>query len=212
MEIAIINYGVGNLQSISNAFSACGQKIHITSDANTIREADALVLPGVGAFSDGMAQLAAGSLSKVIIEFAAKGKPLLGICLGMQMLLDSSEEFGLHQGLGIIPGTVRALRHLKGFDQKAKTPHIGWTSWRSHAASPLFDGLEGQEVYFIHSFCAVPEHDENIAATAEYGDLRFAAAIQKDMVFGCQFHPEKSGPHGLRIIKNFINIVNNTLL
>lgn len=199
--LAIIDYGVGNLFSLRCSLEAIGQDAVVTGDPEVIRQAERLILPGVGAFADASDKLRQSGLAQVVREVAAKGVPLLGICLGMQLLLDKSCEFGEHDGLGLIPGVVRPIRDV--IPKELKVPHIGWNGLRFGAGQhPIFTGLaENDCVYFVHSFhatgCA-----PNVIATSEYGaDL--TAAVAKGNVMGCQFHPEKSGPVGLQILKNF---------
>ncbi len=201
--IAIIDYGVGNLFSLKCSLSAAGADAIVTGDPEIIRSADKLILPGVGAFGDAAALLRRDGLDKLVIEEAHRGKPLLGICLGMQLLFDYSTEYGRHGGLGLIPGCVRPVRDY--IPEGYKIPHIGWNALRfpeGQPVSPLFRYIrEGDCVYFVHSFCGV-ECGENVIALAEYGTLLTAAAA-KGSVYGVQFHPEKSGGVGLRILKAF---------
>ncbi len=201
--IAIVDYGVGNLFSLNSSLRSIGADILVTSDAQKLRDAQKIILPGVGAFSDAAAKLRRDGLDQVVLEQAKAGKPLLGICLGMQMLLDRSLEYGEHRGLGLIPGDVVPMAPVlpRGY----KVPHIGWNALQfpqDKPASPLFRHIkEGDCVYFVHSFygtnCA-----EHTIATAEYG-AQLTAAVAKDNVFGCQFHPEKSGAVGLKILQAF---------
>lgn len=201
--IAIIDYGVGNLFSLKSSFAAIGADTIVTSDPDTLRQAEKLVLPGVGAFGDAAALLAEKGLDKLVKEEAGRGKPLLGICLGMQLLFEYSTEYGRHQGLGLIPGGVRDIREV--VPASYKVPHIGWNALKlpeEKPASPLFRYIkEGDCVYFVHSFAAMDCGADTIA-TAEYGaDLTAAAA--KGNVYGTQFHPEKSGAVGLNILRAF---------
>ena len=198
---AVIDYGVGNLFSLQRSFEAIGEEVRVTADPDEILSADRIILPGVGAFGDAAAKLRGTGLDRTVREAAAKGKPLLGICLGMQLLFDRSYEYGIHEGLGLIPGEVRAIREV--IPSGLKIPHMGWNPLRfTGQASPLFRYIrEYDSVYFVHSFAAFGCGDALIA-TAEYGaDL--AAAVAKGNVFGTQFHPEKSGPVGLNILKAF---------
>ena len=201
--IAIIDYGVGNLFSLKSSFAAIGADTVVTGDPSIIRSAEKLVLPGVGAFGDAAALLKQNSLDKLVKEEALNGKPLLGICLGMQLLFDYSLEYGQHEGLGLIPGSVRPIGDY--IPQGYKIPHIGWNALRFPAGtpvSPLFRHIrEGACVYFVHSFCGA-ECSESVIASAEYGaDL--TAAVARENVFGVQFHPEKSGDVGLNILRAF---------
>ena len=200
---AIIDYGVGNLFSLKSSFAAIGAETVVTSDPDTLRQAEKLVLPGVGAFGDAAALLAEKGLDKLVKEEAGRGKPLLGICLGMQLLFEYSTEYGRHQGLGLIPGGVRDIREV--VPASYKVPHIGWNALKlpeEKPASPLFRYIkEGDCVYFVHSFAAMDCGADTIA-TAECGaDLTAAAA--KGNVYGTQFHPEKSGAVGLNILRAF---------
>ena len=201
--IAIIDYGVGNLFSLKSSFAAIGADTVVTGDPAVIRGADKLVLPGVGAFGDAAALLRRNRLDQLVREETASGKPLLGICLGMQLLFDYSLEYGRHQGLGLIPGSVRPIRDY--IPAAYKTPHIGWNALRFPAGqpvSPLFRHIrEGACVYFVHSFCGA-ECAESVIASAEYGAL-LTAAVARDNVYGVQFHPEKSGGVGLNILRAF---------
>ena len=201
--IAIIDYGVGNLFSLSSSLEAIGKETIITGDADIIRNADQIILPGVGAFGDAAAKLKDSGLDKIIIEEVKKGKPLMGICLGMQLLFDEGYEYGCHKGLGLIPGKVISMKGVVPEDYKI--PHIGWNSLLFPAGrekSPLFKYInDGDCVYFVHSFFA-SECNESTIASAEYGAL-LTAAVRKDNIYGCQFHPEKSGAVGLSILKAF---------
>ena len=201
--IVIIDYGVGNLFSLSSSLEAIGKETIITGDAYIIRNADQIILPGVGAFGDAAAKLKDSGLDKIIIEEVKKGKPLMGICLGMQLLFDEGYEYGCHKGLGLIPGKVISMKGVVPEDYKI--PHIGWNSLLFPAGrekSPLFKYInDGDCVYFVHSFFA-SECNESTIASAEYGAL-LTAAVSKDNIYGCQFHPEKSGAVGLSILKAF---------
>ena len=198
--IAIIDYGVGNLFSLSCSLRAVGAETVVTGDADTIRAADKLILPGVGAFEDAVKKLRANGLDKVVLEEAAKGKPLLGICLGMQMLFETSYEYGEHAGLGLIPGSVVAMSGR--IPAELNIPHIGWNALHFTKESPLFRYLkEGDCVYFVHSYYA-DNCTDSVTATAEYG-IPITAAVERGNVFGCQFHPEKSGEAGLAILRAF---------
>ncbi|MCI9214466.1 MAG: imidazole glycerol phosphate synthase subunit HisH [Oscillospiraceae bacterium] len=204
--IAIIDYSVGNLFSLKSSFAAIGADTVVTGDPAIIRSAEKLVLPGVGAFGDAAALLRRNGLDKLVKEEASGGKPLLGICLGMQLLFDYSLEYGRHEGLGLIPGSVRPIGDY--IPQGYKIPHIGWNALRFPAGkpvSPLFRHIrEGDCVYFVHSFCGA-ECSESVIASAEYGaDLTAAAA--RENVFGVQFHPEKSGDVGLNILRAFCEL------
>ena len=204
--IAIIDYGVGNLFSLKSSFAAIGTETVVTGDAKIIRGAEKLILPGVGAFGGAAARLRLSGLDKSVIEEAASGKPLLGICLGMQLLFDYGLEYGRHEGLGLIPGSVRPIADY--VPAGCKIPHIGWNALHfpsGKSISPLFRHIkEGDCVYFVHSFCGA-ECEENVIATAEYG-TELTAAVAKDNVYGVQFHPEKSGNVGLDILRAFCEL------
>ena len=199
--IAIIDYGVGNLFSLQSSLRMIGEETVVTADPQALGAADRLILPGVGAFGDAREKLASAGLDGVICAQAAAGKPLLGICLGMQLLFERSFEFGEHEGLGLIPGDVVDMTPLIG--PGLKVPHIGWNALdvKSPAHPLLRDVREGDCVYFVHSFCAT-RCDESVIATAEYGAL-LTAAVARGNVLGCQFHPEKSGEVGLCILRAF---------
>lgn len=201
--IAIVDYGVGNLFSLKSSFAAIGAEAVVTADEQVLRDSDRILLPGVGAFGDAANKLRASGLDTVVTEEAKKGKPLLGICLGMQLLLDRGLEYGEHAGLGLIPGEVRSIREVIPADYKI--PHIGWNALTfRQPKNELFKYLsDGDFVYFVHSFHAAECDD--IIATADYG-APLAAAVARDNVFGCQFHPEKSGTVGLNILKAFCEV------
>lgn len=204
--IAVIDYGVGNLFSLCRSLEAIGQTPLVTGDAEQLRQADRLILPGVGAFADAAEKLRSTGLDRVIREEAGKGKPILGICLGMQLLFDYSLEYGRHEGLGLIPGSVRPIGDF--IPAGYKIPHIGWNALHFPAGkpvSPLFRHIrEGECVYFVHSFCGA-ECEECLIASAEYG-AELTAAVAKDNVYGVQFHPEKSGDVGLNILRAFCEL------
>ena len=198
--IAIIDYGVGNLFSLKSSFAAIGAEVKVTADREEIEKADRIILPGVGAFEDAAAKLRESGLVDVIKEQVAGGKPLMGICLGMQMLFEKSYEYGEHEGLGLIKGSVKSISDVIPADYKV--PHIGWNALKFKKESPLFKYIsEGDCVYFVHSFYAA-DCDEAVIATAEYG-AELTAAVADRNVFGCQFHPEKSGKVGLNILRAF---------
>ena len=190
--IAVIDYGAGNLKSVTKALDHLGYANTIVSRPEELEAADGMILPGVGAFPMCMAALRKSGMDQAILQQAGK-KPLLGICLGMQMLLDSSTEMGGDQGLGLIPGTVEKI------ETNLKLPHIGWNSLNIVNPDPLTDG---DYVYFVHSFCAKVKNSEDLALTTDYGTT-VTAMIARGNVFGCQFHPEKSGPVGMTILRHF---------
>ena len=201
--IAIIDYGVGNLFSLESSFAAIGAEATVTADPAILRKADKLLLPGVGAFEDAAKKLRQSGLDAVVKELAAAGKPLLGICLGMQLLFDKSYEYGCHEGLGLIPGAVKPIADV--IPKELKIPHIGWNALHFQKACPIFkETKEGDCVYFVHSFYATG-CEEFTVANAEYG-AALTAAVAKDNVYGCQFHPEKSGAVGLKILKAFAEL------
>lgn len=193
---AILDYGVGNLKSVTNAMRYLGFDTRITSDPAELERADAIILPGVGAFPDAAEKLRAPGLDKTLLAQAEK-KPVLGICLGMQFLFDRGEEIRPCAGLGLVHGSVRRL------ETDRKLPHIGWNSLAFQNHSPLFRGLDdGVYVYFVHTFCGVADRESDVIARTEYGPS-VVAAVSCGNVYGCQFHPEKSGETGLVILKNF---------
>ena len=198
--VAIIDYGVGNLFSLRSSFAAIGAEAEVTSDPGTIRRADRVILPGVGAFGDAADKLRETGLDRVVREEAARGKPLMGICLGMQLLFERSVEYGEHKGLGLLKGEIRPIAERIPAD--LKIPQMGWNALKIVRESPLFKYTkDGEYVYFVHSYSAV-NCEESLLASTEYGaDL--TACVGKDNVFGCQFHPEKSGETGLRMLKAF---------
>jgi glutamine amidotransferase len=197
--IAIIDYGMGNLRSVHKAFEAVGHRAVVTRDVATIKNASHVVLPGVGAFGDCMANLERYGLIAPVRTTIQSGKPFLGICLGLQLLFTESEEFGTHKGLGIIPGKVRRF----AVDPSVKVPHMGWNQVNFQRACPLFDGIaDGANWYFVHSYYVEPD-DQQIAATTTVYGTTFVSSIWRDNVVACQFHPEKSQTVGLRLIKNF---------
>ena len=199
--ITIIDYGVGNLFSLCSSFRYIGEEVRVTSDRREIEQADRLVRPGVGAFADARRKLSEHGLDEVILREAERGKPLFGICLGMQMLFDRSYEYGVHEGLGLIGGEVRPISEV--IPAGYKIPHIGWNALSfGESRHPLFASLnEGDHVYFVHSYYGA-DCAESVIATAEYG-VPLTAAVARDNVMGTQFHPEKSGEVGLRILKEF---------
>ncbi len=205
IAVAIIDYGVGNLHSVYNACKQFTDRVVITEDPLVIQSARSIILPGVGSFEAGMQGLAIRNLTQTIIDFAKTGKPVLGICLGAQILLSKGYEFGEWEGLDLIKGNV--VLFPKG--QTPRLPHIGWDALHGFNTKeePLLASIkEGTDVYFVHSYILVPEDKTNVVATSRYGDVEFAAVIRKGNIWGCQFHPEKSSDAGIRIIKNFINL------
>ncbi|MBE6769951.1 MAG: imidazole glycerol phosphate synthase subunit HisH [Ruminococcaceae bacterium] len=202
--IAIVDYGVGNLFSLKSSFLSVGADVKICKTADELLAADKIILPGVGAFRDAAKKLAASGLKEVIINEAKNGKPLLGICLGMQLLFEKSFEYGEHEGLGLIKGEIVPL--LGEIKSDLKIPHMGWNALNfTENETPIFKNIKnGDHVYFVHSFYAKTAA-RNITATAEY-DINVTASVQCGNVFGCQFHPEKSGDTGLNILKAFCDL------
>ena len=198
--IVIIDYGVGNLFSLQSSFAAIGQEAVVTRDIEEIRRADRLILPGVGAFQDAADKLRLSDMDRAVKEETAKGRPLLGICLGMQMLFERSHEYGVHEGLGLLKGEICPI--AEKIPAGLKIPQMGWNALKIVKDSPLLKYTKaGEYVYFVHSYSAVG-CDESLAATTEYGaDL--TACVEHENVMGCQFHPEKSGEVGLKILKAF---------
>jgi len=210
-SVAIIDCGVGNVRSIRFACDAVGLRSVVTADPRVVEASDGAILPGVGAFDAAMRSLRTRRLDAAIVAFARTGRGLLGICLGMQLLMSRSEEFGEHEGLGIVPGRVAAIPR-QGLDgAKRKTPHMGWAGIRggdrwspgSWDDTLLSDCQDDEPMYFAHSFVVIPDDDAAVVARTRYADFDFCSAFQSDGVFGCQFHPERSGRAGLRIYRNF---------
>jgi len=198
MAIIVVDYGMGNLRSVHKALEHVGLETAVSADPDEVRKADKLVLPGVGACADAMSELGSRNLVEPILEVIGKGSPFLGICLGMQLLLEISYEGGENPGLGVFPGAVRLLE-----GENLKVPHIGWNQIEFRNDCPIFAGLpQGTYVYFDHSYYADPEDREVVAAETEYG-VRFASALWKDNVYATQFHPEKSQKWGLKMLEDF---------
>ena len=201
--IALVDYGVGNLFSLKSSFGAIGEEVEIVSDAEGLARADKIILPGVGAFEDAANKLRRSGLDRALLAEAEAGKPLMGICLGMQLLFEESYEYGVHKGLGLIPGQVHPIAEV--IPKEYKIPHIGWNGLRMQKESPIFQHIsQGDCVYFVHSYYATDCEPFTIATT-EYG-AELTAAVQRENVFGCQFHPEKSGNVGLNILKAFAQL------
>ena len=204
--IAIIDYGVGNLFSLQSSLKFIGAEAKVTNNIEEIKAADRIILPGVGAFADAIAKLRQSGMEKVVLEEAAKGKPLLGICLGMQMLLEKNYEYGEYEGLGLIKGSVKPIAPMIG--EGLKVPHIGWNALifpKDKEKSKLFKYInEGDCVYFVHSYAGV-DCDEFVSSRAQYG-VELTASVECGNVYGTQFHPEKSGEVGLKILKAFCEL------
>ena len=201
--IAIIDYGVGNLFSLKSSFAAIGAEAQVTADINVIDRASHIILPGVGAFSDAAAKLRDSGMAQAVIDRAGAGKPLMGICLGMQLLFDKSYEYGEFEGLGLIEGNIRPISDV--IPESFKIPHIGWNSLEFKKNSPLFKYIKnGDYVYFVHSYYAA-DCDDSVSAVTDYG-APLTASVESGNVFGCQFHPEKSGDVGLNILRAFCEI------
>lgn len=211
-RVAVIDYGVGNLLSVRRGLEHCGAEVTVTADPDVILAAPRIVLPGVGAFADGMTELRRLGLDAVVRDVARKGIPLLGICLGMQMLLDESEEHGTTAGLGLIPGRVVPVPSSTADGRLQKIPHIGWNALflppgrKNWEHTLLQDIRPGESVYFVHSYMASPINTGYRIADCLYGGLPVSAAIGSGNIFGCQFHPEKSGEIGLKLLRRFLTL------
>jgi glutamine amidotransferase len=200
-EVTIIDYGMGNLRSVEKALSAVGARPEVTRDAAAVRKSPRLVLPGVGAFGDAMRNLEESGLQAALLDSVRGGTPPLGLCLGLQLLFEESEEFGRHRGLGVIPGRVR-----KFSGPGLRVPHVGWNQVEGLQADPLLEGIaEGTYFYFVHSFYVEPARSESSLGWTEYG-LRFCSVARHGNVWGAQFHPEKSQEAGKRLLRNFLGV------
>ena len=208
--VVIVDYGVGNLRSVARAVAQCGFEPNVTSDVDAIREATHVIVPGVGAFGSCAEALKAHGLQEPVERFIESGRPLLGICVGMQMLLEASEEFGDHAGLGQIAGRVKPIPGTGSDGQRHKIPHVGWASLEPSGEGwegTIFDGVTpGSTCYFVHSFAAQPQDPNVKLATCDYNGIEICAAVRTGNVYGVQFHPEKSGPVGLEIFGNFLRL------
>lgn len=210
MKATVVDYGIGNLFSIARALESCGAQVQMADSARLVEAAERLVLPGVGAFAHCVGELGRHGLTEPVLRFAGSGRPLLGICVGMQMLFESSEEFGRHAGLGLLPGRVVPIPATGDDGVPHKIPHIGWAglerppgcaSWQG----TLLEGLaEGAAVYFVHSFTAQPGREAHRLADCRYDGRVISASVKAGSISGCQFHPERSGRIGLRILANFL--------
>lgn len=210
-KVTIIDYGMGNLLSVRRALEHLGAEVRLSGAADDLPQADCAVLPGVGAFGEAYNELKRLRLIEALRAFAAGGKPLLGICLGAQLLLDESDEFGRHPGLGLIPGRVEAIPKQDDNGRGLKIPHMGWADLQP-ADGPSFDhpllaGIDrDSSVYFVHSFQCRPNSPQHLAALCDYDGVPISAMVAHGSIFGCQFHPEKSGPVGLKILENFLEL------
>ena len=205
MMIAIVDYGMGNLRSVQKAFEAVGHQAIVTRNPSQIADASHVVLPGVGAFGDCMNNLIRYELDTPIRQAISCGKPFLGICLGLQLLFTESEEFGKHQGLGILPGTVKRFTFSSSTTAGLKVPHMGWNTISIQRHSPLLEEIPpASHVYFVHSYYVVPDDSAVTCTTTEYG-VPFVSSVSKDNIFASQFHPEKSQKIGLQLFRNFGN-------
>jgi glutamine amidotransferase len=213
-SVVIIDYGLGNLFSVERALTKAGaSNVSISHEKQVIAKADRLVLPGVGAFGDGMQSLDERQLIPIINEYASSGRPILGVCLGMQLIMSQSEEFGIHNGLDLVSGRARRLE--PGADAHFKVPHIGWNSLQSNGETPSNGGVwnntilqaveEGSHMYFVHSYVVVPSDSEVQIATTRYGEDSYCSVLRKDNISGVQFHPELSGEDGLSVYQSFLN-------
>lgn len=201
--IAIIDYGMGNLHSVSKAVARLGYKVEVTADPDRLKVADGIILPGVGAFGDAIGNLERAGLITPIQEIASSGKPLLGICLGMQLLFSESEEYGIHRGLDLLPGKV--VR----FETELKIPHMGWNRLKWKQEHPLFNGIEEGHVYFVHSYHVITEKESDLLAVTDYGGA-VTAIVGRNNVMGMQFHPEKSGQLGMALLEQFLRLCHSS--
>lgn len=209
--VVIVDYGLGNLFSLQRALNHLGHNPVTSHDPSFIKRADHLILPGVGAFGDGMSNLRNRELIEPIVEYAQSGKPLLGICLGMQLLMTESEEFGSHEGLNLIGGKVKRFPNPKPNGLQYKIPNVGWRALRIHkkeqaGRQTILDGITDDTcMYFVHSYFVIPDNDEYVLAETDCGGVSYCSVVCKQNICGCQFHPEKSGEKGLEILRNFIS-------
>jgi glutamine amidotransferase len=206
MDVAIIDYKMSNLFSVQAACKQVGISSIITSDRNIILNSKVAILPGVGAFGEAMRHLKESELDDTIIEFVKLGKPFLGICLGLQLLFEKSEEFGNHKGLGILKGSVKKFKNQIDNDTKYPVPQIGWNKLKKNnydwKNSLLCDNNDGDYMYFVHSYYVFPDNKNIISSTTKYGQIEYCSSVKKDNIFACQYHPEKSSRTGLKIYKN----------
>jgi imidazole glycerol-phosphate synthase subunit HisH len=211
-NVTVIDYGIGNLLSITRGLEKCGANVVVTNSPDLIANADRLLLPGVGSFSKGMSELHKRNLVDPIKIFSEKKRPFMGICLGMQMMLSTSEEFGKHKGLNLIPGNVVSIPKTKKDGSTHKIPHIGWNELHcsdstENCKNAILKGIKQKKlVYFVHSFMVNPDQKKHIVASCDYNGRKLTSIICSDNLYGCQFHPEKSGLVGLKILENFCSI------
>jgi glutamine amidotransferase len=208
--VAIVDYGMGNLYSVQQACGQVGLSSTLSSSPADVLAADAVILPGIGAMPDAMTALRAAGMDEALSRIVADGKPLFGICLGMQLLMTEGTEFGRHSGLGILRGSVARFDSPRDGERSLKVPSIGWNKvvpqgndLRRWVGTPLEGTPKGEFFYFVHSFCVVPEEAEVVAATTWYGNVEYCSAVHRGNIFGCQFHPERSGPAGLSVYGRF---------
>jgi len=207
--IAVIDYGVGNIKSICRALEKSGAEVCLTNDRDKVISSDGVLLPGVGAFAHGMEKLNSQGIDELLREFSETGKPILGICLGMQMLFDQSTEFGETKGLGLIPGQVLRLETLD--EAHEKLPHVSWNEIKPGTSSEwegtiLNSIKDGEDMYFVHSYYVKPANEEDVLSTTVYSQFEYCSTVKHQNIYGCQYHPEKSAETGLKIIKNFVEI------
>lgn len=204
-KVVIVDYSIGNILSVKRAFEHCEADVKLSSDEKDILDADRIVVPGVGAFNNCVSALEDSDLKNAVVEFAKTQRPYLGICVGMQMMLDESEEFGKHKGLGFIEGNVTKIGGES--ENNLKVPFVGWKPLKILSDTPLFKGLSPEDCfYFVHSYQAHPKSEANILANYTYNELNITAAVGEGNIYGTQFHPEKSGDAGLQVIKNFLEL------
>lgn len=211
-RIVVVDYGMGNIKSVIRGIEHVGATAVLSEDPNDVRKADRVILPGVGAFEDGMKELQRRKLDVALLDYIQTERPLLGICLGMQMLFDESDEHGKHKGLGFIKGRVIKIPQDNNGNTKRKIPHIGWSALRfphyhqDQSETVLDSTSEGDFLYFVHSFMAKPDNNKHILAECEYENLSITAFVRKNNISGCQFHPEKSGTTGLKMFDRFLTL------
>ena len=212
-NVTVINYGIGNLLNVVRALQHCGAAVQVVTSATELTALpDRLVLPGVGAFGDAMAELRLRGFDDLVKRYAAAERPFLGICVGAQLLLDVSEEHGEHAGLGLIPGRVQPVPAMTPDGRPLRIPHIGWSGLQLPPALATWDGTPlsgvalGEPVYFVHSFAPVPTHEKHRLADTTYHGVRICAAVARDHIYGCQFHPERSAAAGLGIVRQFLTL------